>query len=159
MDQEHMDHTPESKTQTESPAPQAQQTPPSGKKIMIWIWVLLGVSAGLAGYVYFQNLPPPFGLYDAFAKCIASTTTEFYGAWWCPHCRAQKTEFGDAAQYLPYVECSTPDGSAETQECIQDGVKSYPTWQFPDGSRLVGTQPLSILSQKTGCALPTSTQT
>jgi hypothetical protein len=127
------------------------------KKVLIWVWILLGVSAILAGYVYLQNIPPPFGLYDAFAKCIASTTTKFYGAWWCPHCRDQKTKFGDAAAYLPYVECATPDASGQTQACIDAGIKSYPTWQFPDGSRLVGVTALATISEKTGCELPTST--
>src|SRR5579863_2687708 len=126
------------------------------KKIMIWIWVLLAISAGLTVYVYFKTLPPPFGMYDALAKCIASTTTKFYGAYWCPHCHNQKNEFGDAAQYLPYVECSLPDGSGQTQICIDNDIKNYPTWVFPDGSRLVGETPIATLSEKTGCPLPSS---
>lgn len=124
---------------------------------MIWIWVLLAISAGLAIFVYVQQLPPPFGMYDALAHCIASTTTLFYGAFWCPHCHNQKNEFGDAAQYLPYVECSTPDGSGQLAVCTDAGVKNYPTWVFPDGSRLTGEVSVATLSQKTGCPLPTST--
>jgi len=124
---------------------------------MLWVWILGAASVALSLYVYFQNVPPPFGMYDAFAKCIASTTTKFYGAWWCPHCRSQKGKFGDAAQYLPYVECSTPDGSGQTQVCIDAGIKNYPTWKFPDGSQLTGESALSAISQKTGCPLPTST--
>lgn len=126
------------------------------KKVRIWIWVLLGISAGLTAYVYIKTLPPPFGMYDAFAKCIASTTTKFYGAYWCPHCHNQKNEFGDAAQYLPYVECALPDGSGQTQVCIDNKITNYPTWVFPDGSRLVGETPLATLSEKTGCPLPSS---
>src|SRR5258708_5987025 len=106
------------------------------KKTKVWIWVLLGISAALSIFVYIKELPPPAGMYTAFAKCIASTTTKFYGAFWCPHCHNQKNEFGDAAQYLPYVECSLPDGSGQTQVCIDNNVKNYPTWVFPDGSRL-----------------------
>ncbi len=127
------------------------------KRIVLWIWVLLAISASLALFVYIKTLPPPFGTYDAFAKCIASTTTKFYGAFWCPHCHNQKNSFGDASQYLPYVECSTPDGSGELPVCVDAGVKNYPTWVFPDGSRLTGETALATLSQKTGCPLPTST--
>ena len=126
------------------------------KKIMIGIWVLLGISAGLGVFVYLKTLPPPFGTYDTFAKCIASTTTKFYGAWWCPHCHNQKNAFGDAAQYLPYTECSASD-SSELPMCVDLGIKNFPTWVFPDSSTLTGEVPLATLSQKTGCPLPTST--
>ena len=126
------------------------------KKNVVWIWVLLAISAGLAAFVYLKSLPPPFGTYDALAHCIASTKTKFYGAFWCPHCHNQKNEFGDAAQYLPYVECSTPDGASELPVCVAAGVKSFPTWVFPDGSRLTGEQSVDTLSSKTDCALPTS---
>ncbi len=152
-----MDTEPE--TEATTPAAGTNTPPTKHPRIMMWVWILLGVSAALSVYVYTQSLPPPFGLYDAFAKCIASTTTKFYGAWWCPHCREQKTEFGDAAQYLPYVECSTPDGSGELAVCTTIGITNYPTWIFPDGSRLTGTTPLATLAEKTGCALPTSTHT
>jgi hypothetical protein len=122
----------------------------------IVMWVLIGLSGMLSLFYYVKNLPPPNGKYDAFAKCIANTSTTLYGAFWCPHCIEQKNEFGSAAQYLPYVECSLPNTS-ETEECTAQGVKEYPTWQFPDGSRATGKQSFETLSGKTGCPLPTST--
>jgi len=115
---------------------------------------LLVIAAVIGGYIYIQSIPPPPGMYDDFAKCIAQTNTKFYGAFWCPHCAAQKRVFGDSAQYLPYVECSLPDESGELQVCVDDGIKSYPTWTFPDGSRLSGELSLATLAEKTGCALP-----
>lgn len=127
---------------------------PRGTKIAIW--VILGISAVLSVYVYVQGLPPPAGKYDALAKCIAHTSTTFYGAFWCPHCAAQKTKIGTGAQYLPYVECSLPN-ETENATCTAAGVKNYPTWAFPDGTRAVGVQTPEQLSAKTGCALPTST--
>ena len=117
---------------------------------------LLVISAALAAFIYFQDLPPPAHLYDSLAKCIAQSSSTFYGAFWCPHCRDQKTSFGTGAEFLPYHECSLPDGSGETQGCIDAGVKKYPTWVFKDGSRLVGAQSPSTLAQKTNCPLPTS---
>ena len=90
---------------------------------------------------------------DAFAKCIAQSGAKFYGAFWCPHCKDQKAEFGSSVQYLPYVECSTPDGQSQTQICKDKNIQGYPTWIFADGSSVSGEQTLQALAQKTGCTL------
>ena len=42
--------------------------------------------------------------YDALATCLKDKGAVFYGAFWCPHCQAQKKEFGSSAKLLPYVE-------------------------------------------------------
>ncbi|HUC31658.1 MAG TPA: hypothetical protein VMR99_03185 [Candidatus Paceibacterota bacterium] len=123
------------------------------RRIKIAIWAMLVVCTALSAYVYIQGLPPPAHEYDALAKCIAQSSTTFYGAFWCPHCEAQKTKFGTGAQYLPYVECSLPSGSGQTQVCIDHDIVQYPTWVFKDGSRLVGVQTPATLAQKTGCTL------
>lgn len=120
----------------------------------IALLILLGISALLGLYVYTQGLPPPAHLYDELAQCISHTSTTFYGAFWCPHCAEQKTKFGTGAQYLPYVECSLPSGSGQTQVCIDNSIKNYPTWVFSDGSRVVGVQTPAQLALKTGCAMP-----
>lgn len=142
----HMEETPKIATPEQRQAIRRQK---------IAILILLGISACLATYVYVQGLPPPAHLYDSLAKCIAQSSTTFYGAFWCPHCAAQKTKFGTGAQYLPYVECSNPDHS-EDAVCVDAGVKNYPTWVFADGSRAVGVQTPAQLAAKTGCVLPTS---
>jgi len=129
----------------------------SVKRMRVAIWILVAVAVIIGAYLYIKTIPPPNGKYDAFAKCIANTSTTFYGAFWCPHCHDQKNEFGDSARYLPYVECSLPDASGQTQVCIDKGIQSYPTWYFPNGSSSTGVQTLQTLADKTGCALPTST--
>jgi hypothetical protein len=91
---------------------------------------------------------------DAFAQCIANSGAKFYGAFWCPHCKDQKADFGSSVQYLPYVECSTPDGLSQTQACKDKNIQGYPTWIFADGSQVSGEQTLETLAQKTGCVLP-----
>ena len=90
------------------------------------------------------------------AQCLKDKGVVFYGAFWCPHCKKQKEEFGGAVAALPYVECSTPDGNDQTPICKAKGVKSYPTWRFPDGSELTGEQTLATLAEKGNCteALP-----
>lgn len=125
------------------------------RRIKYSIWIILAICVVLSVYVYTQGLPPPAHKYDALAKCIAESSTTFYGAFWCPHCAAQKTKFGTGAQYLPYVECSLPNDS-ENATCTAAKVTGYPTWQFKDGSRLVGVQTPATLAAKTGCALPTN---
>lgn len=142
-----------------TPAAEPTATPAKkeGRGQWIAIYILFGISAVLAVFIYIENLPPPAHLYDAFAKCIAETSTTFYGAFWCPHCAEQKAKFGTGAAFLPYHECSTPDGQSQLPSCTAVGIKNYPTWVFPDNSRLVGVQQLSTLASKTGCALPTST--
>jgi len=94
------------------------------------------------------------GKYDGFAQCLADSDATFYGAFWCPHCNTQKEMFGDSVKLLPYVECSTSDGKAQKEICKQEGIKSYPTWEFADGERSSGTVSLDVLAEKTGCELP-----
>lgn len=101
------------------------------------------------------NVPP--GTYTEFAQCLKDSGSIFYGAFWCPHCNAQKRMFGDASDLLPYVECSTPDQKSQLAICKDAGVTGYPTWEFPDKTRQTGEVPLAVLAEKTGCLLPAST--
>ena len=94
------------------------------------------------------------GKYDEFATCLKDKGAVFYGAFWCPHCQAQKKMFGSSAKLLPYQECSTANGQGQLQICIDKKISSYPTWEFADGSRLNGEIPLAELAEKTSCVLP-----
>ena len=94
------------------------------------------------------------GKYDAFTQCIKDKGAVFYGAFWCPHCQATKKLFGSSQKLLPYVECSTPNGQAMIQQCIDKKIEGYPTWEFADGSRLTGEVALEKLAEKTSCELP-----
>ncbi len=89
------------------------------------------------------------------AQCLKDKGVVFYGAFWCPHCKTQKEDFGDAASALPYVECSNLDKS-QTPICAAKKIMSYPTWRFPDGTELTGDQKLVDLAKKANCtdALP-----
>ncbi len=91
---------------------------------------------------------------DGFAQCLKDKGAIFYGAFWCPHCQNQKALFGNSKKYLPYVECSTPDARGQTDVCIKNGIKSYPTWVFSDMSTTTGEVTLATLSEKTACPLP-----
>jgi len=99
--------------------------------------------------------PAVLGALDTFAQCLGDAGATFYGAYWCPHCQEQKRMFENSTK-LPYVECSTPDGNAQTAICIEKGIESYPTWILEDGTRLGGVQQLDTLAESTGCELPQS---
>jgi hypothetical protein len=92
--------------------------------------------------------------YDAFAQCLASSGAQFYGTFWCPHCQDQKKAFGSSAKYIPYIECSTPNGQEQLAVCKDKNIQGYPTWVFADGTRQEGKMSFSELSEKTKCELP-----
>jgi hypothetical protein len=91
---------------------------------------------------------------DAFAQCLSGKQVKMYGLYWCEHCAQQKEMFGASFQYVNYVECGIKGSRAEEPVCKTAGVKNFPTWEFPDGSRKEGAQALQILSEKTACKLP-----
>ncbi|MDQ3075897.1 MAG: thioredoxin domain-containing protein [bacterium] len=119
---------------------------------------VLGVLVlGLIGLGFLQSKeagPAGTGIYDTFATCLGEKGAAFYGAFWCPHCQAQKKLFGKSQKLLPYVECSTADGQDTTQICKDKKIDGYPTWEFADGSRLNGEVALATLAEKTSCVLP-----
>ena len=106
------------------------------------------------------TVPTGPGKYDTFAQCLKDKGATFYGAFWCPHCQTQKKMFGSSVKFLPYVECSTADASAQTQICIDKKITGYPTWELSDGTRIPNDDPngggvkLETLAAKTGCVLP-----
>lgn len=88
------------------------------------------------------------------AKCLTEKGTKMYGAYWCPHCANQKSMFGNSFQYVTYVECSLPERAGVTEICKEQKIQRYPTWEFPDGSRLETVQALETLAEKSGCEFP-----
>ncbi len=126
--------------------------------VVVGILILGTVATALVRGVGGGSTPAP-GKYDTFAQCLKDQGAIFYGAFWCPHCQAQKKLFGSSQKLLPYVECSTADGKGQNQACIDKKVNSYPTWEFADGSRLTGEIPLEQLAEKTSCVLPIDGQT
>ena len=130
--------------------------PAKSKKVFVWsvIAVILIIVAAAVLLSKKSQAPTSGKNLDAFAQCLKDKGAIFYGASWCPHCQAQKALFGDSEKLLPYVECATPDGQGQTQVCTDAKIEGYPTWVFPDGSRVSGEQTLDALAQKTGCQLP-----
>jgi len=93
------------------------------------------------------------GQYDEFAKCLTESNLKMYGAYWCPHCQDQKETFGNSWKLVNYIECSLPNNAGRTVACAQAGIQSYPTWELPNGERVLGYQSLEQLSEYSGCNL------
>lgn len=91
------------------------------------------------------------GEYDEFAKCLTEKNVKMYGAYWCSHCQNQKKAFGSSFQYIQYVECD--QNGEQAPVCTQAGVTGYPTWIFPDGSKIAGEVTMNQLSAYSGCSL------
>ena len=130
------------------------------KNIKIFLSVIGVLIVGVIGLALVRSTSAPAGpgKYDTFAQCIKDSGATFYGAFWCPHCQAEKKLFGSSAHLLPYVECSTPDGNGTTQICKDQGITSFPTWILKDGTRLpvenYAGVTLQTLAAKTSCQLP-----
>ena len=125
----------------------------SNKNIFLFITAIaILVLIGAGGYYYKKPITP--GKFDVFAQCLKDKGAVFYGAFWCPHCQNQKAMFGKSEKFLPYVECSAPNGQSQLQICNDKDIKGYPTWIFADETRLDGEIPLEKLAEKTGCVLP-----
>lgn len=120
------------------------------KIALYWIIGII-IIGGVTGLLVREANKP--GQYDTLAQCINNSGAKFYGAFWCSHCQATKAMFGKSARLLPYIECSTPDGKSQLPICKDAGVEGYPTWVFPDNSRLTGERSLQELADKTNCPL------
>ncbi len=102
--------------------------------------------------------PPPIDMPEeklvALAKCLSEKGVKFYGTHWCPACTAQKEMFGEAAKYLPYIECASDRASPqELAMCEEANVRSIPDWRFPDGRQEPGMLSLERLTELSGCQL------
>lgn len=110
------------------------------------------IAVGLIALAVMGNQTPAGA--EELAECMTENGATMYGAWWCPHCEAQKELFGKAFDNIHYVECSPGGTRTMSQECQDAGIEGYPTWEFADGSRLGGERTLQELAEKTGCELP-----
>ena len=119
--------------------------------MIMGVVILVLIAGGLIFFLKGNSDKGP-GEHDEFAKCLTESGTKMFGAFWCPHCNDQKEAFGNSWQYVDYIECSNKDRS-QTQQCIDEDIQGYPTWEFKDGERQTGFVPLAVLSEKTGCEL------
>jgi thiol-disulfide isomerase/thioredoxin len=116
-----------------------------------FIGLVIVIILFVVGLGVFMNKNTSIGKYDDFAKSLVTEGAKFYGAFWCPHCLAEKALFGSSKRYLPYIECSNPDNT-QTQICIDNKIENYPTWTFRDGITLLSKSTPTICEISPGKA-------
>lgn len=93
--------------------------------------------------------------YVSFAKCLYQKNVKMYGSYTCPHCLNQKKAFGELGfKEINYIECNPRGPNQQAELCLKEGIEFYPTWTFPDNSRLTGELAMEQLAEKSGCVLP-----
>ncbi len=88
----------------------------------------------------------------SFAQCLTDEGLKFYGSKSCGWCQKQKELFGDAFQYVTYVECLDSETQQWSEECKQDEITATPTWEI-GGKKSSGYKTLEQLSELSGCSL------
>ena len=128
-----------------------------GRTGLRWQAVVLPALAALAfvagGYAAAERQLAASAYAEGLAQHLASSGARFYGAWWCPHCQEQKRMFGEAARYLPYVECDPRSSDAKPEDCRRAGVRAFPTWVI-GGRKYEGTLSLEELARLSGYPPP-----
>ncbi|MDI6603432.1 MAG: thioredoxin domain-containing protein [Patescibacteria group bacterium] len=87
---------------------------------------------------------------ETLAKCLSEKEVKFYGSSWCGWCKKQKEVFGQAAQYLPYIECIDEKTKQMTSQCKEAEIQGFPTWEF-FGEKIQGFKTPEELSQLANC--------
>ena len=90
---------------------------------------------------------------NSFALCLSKNQVALYGSASDLETRKQFSLFGEAGQYLNFVECSyLGNPNVVRKECVQKGVGTYPTWII-NGVQKEGVQELKTLAGLTGCTI------
>lgn len=121
------------------------------KKIFKSPWTYFIIVLIILGTIYSYKIVTgksiESGQYDVFAQCLTEAGLKMYGTDWCGYCKKQKELFGDSFQYIDYIDCDK-----NRQECLDAGVKGYPTWKINE-QNYPGLQSLERLAELTECGL------
>ncbi len=74
-----------------------------------------------------------------FAKALAQAGVRFFGADWCPICTQQKQLLKTGLRSCRFIEVTNPDRTRNSVG-VSENITQYPTWEFPNGSRVTGLQ-------------------
>src|SRR3990167_4440305 len=114
------------------------------------LWLTLGAVVVVILLIVMAIFNRGGGNYDTFAQCLTDQGTKIYSAYWCPNCTRQKDLFGNSYRLLDDKECAVRGQNRNLTLCQNDGITSVPTWEFGDGERVSGVQPLESLAKRTG---------
>lgn len=83
----------------------------------------------------------------ALAKYLSEKGAVMFGSAYCGHCKAQKDDFGDAFQYIDYVECGdSTDPNYNGDECEANDITGVPCWLY-QGKKYPGHKDLEELAE------------
>ena len=108
--------------------------------VFIAVFLVFFIGGQISGFTVFQGRE-----HTEQAKCITAAGGKMYGAFWCSHCLEQKKWFGDAFQYIDYVECGESN-----EACTAAGIQGYPTWVI-NGKKYTGVHSPDQLATLSGC--------
>ncbi len=124
------------------------------KGVVLSVAIVIIIAAALAFFFTRGSSGSPRQAVDTFAQCLTEKNTTMYGAFWCPKCAETKKKFGASFRYIHYVECDPRGDNEQSELCLGKGIDKYDTWEFADGSRVVGKPTFEMLAEKSGCPLP-----
>lgn len=116
------------------------------KELKVFLGIIIGLIVFIGGLLLLNAKTP--GKYDTFAQCITDSGAKFFGAYWCPHCAAQKALFGKSAKKLPYYECALQgEEKAASDKAIQNAIIA--------GTLKIGTDGNLLPAEKIGIKVRT----
>ena len=87
------------------------------------------------------------------ARHLSETGAVLYGTYWDSGTASQKALFGDAFEYVNYIDCD-PEGLPGDPVCPKKPIRGYPTWEI-DGQLHQAVLSLEELAELSGFALST----
>lgn len=85
-------------------------------------------------------------------ECLTEKGVNLYGAVWCSHCKKQKELFGEAANYINYVECDPRTNKETAQQCVEKGIRKIPAWEMPGGEIITGLHEPEEIAEIANCS-------
>lgn len=88
---------------------------------------------------------------EKFVQCLTQKGIKLYGSSQDILTQEQKAMFGEAVNYLTYIECIEPESKELLFECQIKGIKNFPTWEFANQERKSGILSLEELKELSDC--------
>ena len=89
----------------------------------------------------------------ALAQALTAANVKLYGAAWAADCTQQRELFEDGGDFLPFIEVTNPDRTPNQTGSLEN-ITVYPTWKFPDGSRVEGVLGINEIADRSGVTIP-----
>lgn len=118
----------------------------SYQKIFAIFITFMFIGSSMA-YAFFYALPGSNNSndYTKLAKCLSNKGVVMFGSDKCSVCKKQKRMFGQAFQYINYVDCEE-----NPQACSINNIRAYPTWAI-NNKKYEGFMNADKLSSLSGC--------